>query len=162
MNIIPTEQEITITFKSDTIRINKNGCWEWRYAKGGQMKYGQLYIGDKKEYCHRASFKLLVAKIPYKMQVLHKCDNPPCFNPSHLFIGSLQDNMNDMVKKGRQKTIPLLGIKNGMCKFSEETIRNIRKDKLNGMTPKELRNKYNIKHAQLWRITSGTKRKEVI
>lgn len=73
-------------------------CWEWqgrRSAKG----YGR---GPHNEPAHRFAYRMLVGRIPNGMLVCHHCDNPPCCNPAHLFVGTHADNMDDMVAKGRQ------------------------------------------------------------
>lgn len=91
-------------------RVDKNGpypssrgrwklttrCWIWIGAKL-RSGYGQ-YRGTK---AHRVSYSLLVEPATPDVLVLHKCDNPSCVNPDHLFIGSPQDNMDDKVEKGR-------------------------------------------------------------
>lgn len=77
-----------------------NGCWEWvghRLKKG----YGQMRCGKKLVLAHRASWAAFKGEIPVGLFVLHKCDNPSCCNPEHLFLGTNADNMNDMVAKGR-------------------------------------------------------------
>ena len=76
-------------------------CWEWtgsRFASG----YGQLPAQrDTGSLAHRASWRIHYGLIPHGMCVLHHCDNPPCINPSHLFVGTNKDNSKDMVAKGR-------------------------------------------------------------
>lgn len=87
------------------LRIDKTGpCWLWiggRFDSG----YGKVLRGAKKLRAHRVSYELYVAPIPEGMHVLHKCDNPPCVNPNHLFLGTHIDNMRDMERKGRAKWI---------------------------------------------------------
>lgn len=81
-------------------------CWEWT---GALMKngYGAIRIGSKKlktsrtEYSHRVSWVLAYGNIPNGLSVLHKYDNRKCVRPSHLFLGTLTDNMRDMVDKDR-------------------------------------------------------------
>jgi hypothetical protein len=74
-----------------------NACWEWQGSRHPDG-YGQL---DGKRV-HRLVYEFLVEPIPEGMMVCHKCDNPPCCNPAHLFLGTAKDNADDMVAKGRQ------------------------------------------------------------
>jgi hypothetical protein len=81
-----------------------SSCWLWRGCKTG-AGYGQIRIttaGQSKAiYAHRISWELTNGPIPEGLDVLHKCDNPPCVRPDHLFIGTQSDNENDSVSKGR-------------------------------------------------------------
>lgn len=81
-------------------------CWEWL---GCKTKLGYGSFGSEKAY--RYSYKIHKGEIPDKMCVCHSCDNPSCVNPDHLFLGTHQDNMSDMVSKGRQATGEQLGRK---------------------------------------------------
>lgn len=81
-----------------------NGCIEWQ---AGRMPhgYGQIQGGRKgsqKLLAHRVAYELAKGPIPSGLNVLHRCDNPSCVNHEHLFIGTQQDNVTDMVSKGRQ------------------------------------------------------------
>lgn len=80
-----------------------DGCWEWQGART-IMHYGYLSTGRRNRTigAHRVSWTLTHGAIPDGMCVLHRCDNPPCVRPSHLFLGSQADNVADMVAKGRQ------------------------------------------------------------
>lgn len=83
-------------------KVDQSGdCWEWQAStrRGG---YGQFMFEGKLESAPRVIFMLEGLDIPYGMHVLHKCDNPVCVHPDHLFLGTNQDNMNDKVKKDRQ------------------------------------------------------------
>lgn len=77
-------------------------CWEWQRSlnNGG---YGRSHFNGKQIKAHRLSFLLTHHEIPEGMLVLHKCDNPKCVNPDHLFLGTHYDNMQDMKAKGRAR-----------------------------------------------------------
>ena len=77
------------------------GCWLW---SGYTMPngYGHFSIGTKSHLAHRISF-LYFKEDPQDLEVCHKCDNPYCVNPDHLFKGTRQDNVNDMLSKNRQR-----------------------------------------------------------
>lgn len=81
---------------------NPDSCWEWT-AGGNQMGYGQLRMNGKPILAHRLSYELYYGVKPGKLFVCHHCDNPPCCNPKHLFLGTCQDNVDDMMRKDRFK-----------------------------------------------------------
>ena len=81
--------------------LASNGCWEW-VGCIGVWGYGQISFMGKSKSAHRISWELYKGEIPKGKLILHKCDNPACVNPSHLFIGTWGDNMKDMVAKDRQ------------------------------------------------------------
>jgi hypothetical protein len=88
-------------FWDKVIRIPEHTCWEWI---GHQDKdgYGRLRVNYEDLRAHRVSWELHnKKKIPPKLMVLHRCDNPSCINPDHLFIGTNTDNMQDAMAKGR-------------------------------------------------------------
>lgn len=79
---------------------------EWSGAKA-KRRYGQVRVGAKLIAVHRLLWRLLNGVIPDGHEVCHRCDNPPCINPQHLFVGTHGDNMVDMARKNRGSTVRL-------------------------------------------------------
>lgn len=86
------------------------GCWVWNGARflgnDRPVNYGRVHIHSKIKTAHRVAYEAFIGPIPKGLCVCHTCDNPPCVNPEHLFLGTHQDNMADMVRKGRNCTDP--------------------------------------------------------
>lgn len=126
-------------------KVNKDGptmphmdspCWVWIAGKHNSFGHGSFHLRStpkKTVLAHRFSWELSTnLPIPIGMDVLHHCDNPSCVNPDHLFLGTHTDNMHDMILKGR--LVPLKGEKNGMSKFTQEQVDEMRYRYLNGET----------------------------
>jgi len=121
------------------------GCWEWQAAKDKQG-YGKFSYKGKDMLAHRASWMIYNGKIPDGICVLHKCDNPSCVNPKHLFLGTRKDNAKDMLNKGRS----VRGEKHSASKLTEKEVLQIRKlyqrGKHGGMNSIKLANMFNTTH----------------
>lgn len=100
-------------FFDHVMPIPECGCWIW--MKGwGNNDYGKIWLRGKTVSAHRISWELTHGPIPEGLNVLHKCDVPPCVNPDHLFLGNDSDNIQDALKKGRFA----LGERSGKSKLS--------------------------------------------
>ena len=112
-------------------KVNRNGpilvsdlgeCWARSGANNGKGYGVFMRAGRGKVLAHRFAYELTYGPIPDELQVLHKCDNPPCCRPDHLFLGDAAANSADMVRKGRQAR----GEKSSRAKLTEEKVREIR------------------------------------
>lgn len=101
---------------------NPDDCWPYtnRICSWG---YGNVRFENKQTTAHRVAWILTNGDIPDGLFALHKCDNPPCCNPAHLFLGTHTDNMRDMIKKGRH----VKGEDSIYSKLNEDQVKEIRK-----------------------------------
>lgn len=84
-----------------TRRIDRtDGCWVWKGCK--KNRYGIFVVQGKQYRTHRLAWTIAYGPIPNNLCVCHHCDNPACVRPTHLFLGTNQDNMDDKIRKGRQ------------------------------------------------------------
>lgn len=167
-------------FWSKTIPEPNSGCWLWT-AHCNAKGYGVLRVRDRTWLAHRFAMTLsLGISIPYGQCVLHRCDNPPCCNPGHLFLGTNQDNVHDRESKGRgrplrgenhpsrtkpwtrprgdnhySRTSPeylARGEKNGRARLTEQTVAEIR---ASCGSLREIASRFAISKTQAWEIRSG-------
>ena len=125
------------------------GCWEWT-ASQNPDGYGQFKLNGRREKAHRVAHVLYIGEIPKGMCVLHRCDNPSCVNPEHLFLGTHADNVKDKVAKGRAAK----GEKNGRAKLTKEAVLHIRK---RTMLQREYARLYGVDQTTVSKIQLGKK-----
>lgn len=117
-------------------------CWIWKGTIAKKSAgYGRFSLGYSGIGAHRLSYLMHHGNISKGMNVLHKCDNPICVNPEHLFLGSYSDNARDMNSKNRN----VKGMTSGMAKLDDEAIKEIRNWYLGcGITQRELADLYGV------------------
>ena len=135
-------------------------CWLWTGAKLSPRRdqpigYGYMVIQSAPfrvaVLAHRVSWEIYFGPVPGDMNVLHTCDNPPCVNPAHLFLGSQKKNMEDCVVKGRKRhseDAPRAG-------FSNEQVADIKERLARGESVVSIASRYNKPHGTIWNISAG-------
>lgn len=154
-----------VDFKAKSVprfwaKVDKRGpdeCWEWKASKF-YNGYGHFYFiranGKSDQLSHHYAWELHFGEIPRGYHVLHRCDNPGCVNPKHLFLGTHQDNMKDMDKKGRRKNIR--GISCPWSKLKETDILEIRNIyATQPIAMKEIAKRYNVTEPTIHSIIHG-------
>lgn len=99
-------EPLEVRFWKRVATAGPDECWEWtgsRHKRGGYGQVTATINGVRRPWkAHRIAWELAnTAEVPEGLEVCHTCDNPPCCNPTHLFVGSHADNMADMKSKGR-------------------------------------------------------------
>lgn len=144
-------------FHNSYLKDNNSGCWNWNLSLSPDG-YGRCYFNGVNVRAHRLSYELHNGPFPRHLVVCHKCDNPRCVNPNHLFLGTVQDNMADKKNKGRSKGINK-GSKNGMSKVSDFDIEEIRYLLEVGLSQKDIGSLYGLTQSHISRIKNGERQK---
>ena len=139
-----------------------DGCWEWDGDRGN-LGYGRITEGGdngKSLPAHRVSWEIHHGPIPSGLLVCHHCDNPPCVNPAHLFLGTAKDNAQDMARKGRSPATVHPGLtageKNGGAKKTAEEIAALRALwRVGGVTQRQLAKEYGLHFTTVCQILKG-------
>lgn len=119
-------------------RLGPDQCWSWRGTRG-RGGYGRFWFQERTHAAHRVSWIFENGEFEPRLLVCHKCDNPSCVNPNHLFLGNQSENVVDMVRKGRR------GALCGNRKLTESDVLEIRRVyALGGATHKELSSRYGV------------------
>lgn len=131
-----------------------SGCWLWIGAKK-ELGYGVIGLGHRTDgtiKAHRAAYKLYKGDIPAGMCVLHRCDTPSCVNPEHLFLGTLKDNAQDCVAKGRAALPDNRGERAKWAKLTASDVLQIRKRELRGV---EYARMFGVSKSAIYEIWRG-------
>jgi hypothetical protein len=130
-----------------------NECWPWPHALT-RNGYGRVGVGRLLRYAHRLSFEAFNGPIPDGENVCHRCDNPPCWNPAHLFSGTTAENIADRDRKERV----CRGERHHASRLSEDEVREIR---ASGLSGPELGRQYGVSPFTIYKILDGRSWKHV-
>lgn len=141
-------------------RSDVESCWLWKGFRK-ENGYGNLFIERVNgkavmDGAHRVSYRLFVGPIPDGMHVCHRCDNPRCVNPKHLFLGTPRDNMQDKKQKGR--AISLRGEASPRAKLTDAQVADILSLRVKGVSSLDIASQFHISRGHAYRIFSGKQR----
>lgn len=150
-------------------------CWTWAASKN-RDGYGWFRIGAQNKLAHRVSWVLHNGEIPGGLWVLHRCDNPSCVNPTHLFLGDVQANVDDSIEKGRRSHLVispkcrhagtnhwtrqhperrLVGERNPNSKLNDDQVGQIRTALERGDSQRTIAERFNISQQTVSTIATG-------
>ena len=124
-------------------------CLEWK-GTHSQKGYGLIQIGGKNYRVHRLVYQIFYGPIPHRKCVLHRCDNPPCFRPEHLWLGTPQENSSDMVQKSRSAK----GEHHSQSKLTSKEVSEIRRRYSEGVSQQTLANQFRVDQSNIHYIVS--------
>lgn len=130
-------------------------CWPWTGSKDPKGYGGfklRSYVSVRSS---RVAYALYYNRSPGRMLVCHRCDNPPCVNPTHLFLGTVQDNSDDMVRKGRAARRDQRGDRNGAAKLTAAQVETIRGLIEAGYTNTAIAPRFGVTHQLVSKIRRG-------
>lgn len=128
---------------------DSDSCWLWQSSTSSRG-YGKFTYKGKTHAAHRFSYELHHGPLNEGQMACHTCDNPACCNPHHLFAGTPLDNVIDKMEKGRHRWAK--GKESPHAKLSEQDVRNIRNLREQGLTQREIAERFGIGQAQVHRI----------
>jgi hypothetical protein len=128
-------------------------CWEWQRSRDPRG-YGLICFDGKQIYTHRLAYRAWIGEIPEGMGVLHKCDNPKCFRPDHLFTGTNFQNVQDRQTKGRTNNPH--GENHGLAKLTQAEVDEMRATYDNKQTTiRRFATMHGVSFQTVWNILTG-------
>jgi len=134
------------------VRSSREGCWEFRpEQKSGIYRQFNPGGGRKPIMAHRYSWELHNGPITPGLLVCHKCDNPKCVRPDHLFLGTPKENLEDASRKRRL----CFGEKNNKARVSSDVVRQMFKERRQGATTAQIVKRFGLSRSQIFKILTG-------
>lgn len=154
-------KEVQSRFWSKVNKLTESGCWEWTGSVNlpPVLPYGRFTLNGVVK-AHRVSWILEYGKIPDGLCVCHKCDNPRCVRPDHLFLGTHKDNQQDCLNKGRhvvkygRQPGTKFGVNAPSARLTEPQVLEIRSKYAISKNRLELARKYNITPQAIGKIVN--------
>ena len=153
--------------------LGADECWEWKAARN-KNGYGEVRWGGASARSHRVAYELANGPIPAGLAVCHACDNPPCCNPAHLFLGTSQENTADRVAKGRSARVAgdangshlhpealWRGSRNHQSKLTEPAVVDIRQRLAAGESHRSIARSYGVVRETISAIARGQRWRHV-
>ena len=140
-------------------KVDKRGpdeCWKWKGDRFNK-RYGRYTFNGLRQGTHRVAWQIENGEIPTDQLVLHTCDNPPCCNPNHLFLGTQDDNVQDCIAKGRFRIgVGATGEDHSQTVFTNADIKEIRRLHATGLVPQGTLGKmFNVSRSNIGAIVRG-------
>lgn len=136
-----------------------SGCWLWHGTVDTSRGYGVIIVKQRRVRAHRFSYEAFKGSIPPGMCVCHACDNPPCVNPDHLFLGTNADNVADRCRKGRSVT--RRGSQRPDAKVNEADVTEMRRLRKLGFRNIDIASHFGISTTQASLICNGLRWRHV-
>ncbi len=127
-------------------------CWHWK-ASRNRDGYGQIRVNNRYHVASRVAYEIANGTPLNGKLALHKCDNPPCCNPAHLYAGTSSENVNDMISRGRVK--PLKGERNHFAKMTAEQVEHVRALFQQGKSNVAIGQLLGVHHSTISKIRTG-------
>jgi hypothetical protein len=141
-----------------TERPEPEACWPWTGAVNN-AGYGKFQLDGRTLGAHKVAWQLINGPVPDGLFVCHRCDNPPCCNPAHLFLGTPAENTQDMHRKNRYPV--RRGAKHHKAKLTDQQVAEIRQRLQDAATPYSLlAAEFGVSKSTIWRVARRLNWKE--
>lgn len=153
-------EQVAERYWERVIRYPDTECWGWNGGNSG-FGYGVMTNENGRNiHAHRVSWRIHFGAIPAGLDVCHTCDNPPCSNPAHLFLGTHKENMLDCSAKKRSAAHRAgdgwrRGTDNGRAKLTDDLVRALRSGRKNGLTLKALAKHFGLGTTTVGHVIAG-------